>query len=154
LDPRSVQKSSIRASLAAKVIIAVKKVQLFTLTTVFPIFTPTDSLFYSILLFKYYFSFFLFFYFFIYFFLLILCWTTKRLEQTVLVIGNGLNQTHMPQAPALKGEPIFSTGSAVALLAGGHSRRHPSPAKKEVSASIGWLEFAGGPSQNLPRSEC
>jgi hypothetical protein len=45
----------IRASLAIIVKIAIKKVQLSILATVFSIFSPTDSLFYSLLAFKYYF---------------------------------------------------------------------------------------------------
>jgi hypothetical protein len=43
-----------------KVIIAIEKVQLSTLTIVYSIFSPTDLLFNSLLAFKYYFSFFFF----------------------------------------------------------------------------------------------
>jgi hypothetical protein len=38
--------------------VAIKKIQLSTLTTVFSILSQTDSLLYSLLVFKYYFSFF------------------------------------------------------------------------------------------------
>jgi len=55
--------TSLRPSLAIKVIIVIEKVQLSTLTTVYLIFSPTDSLFNSLLAFKYYFS--LFFYYFV-----------------------------------------------------------------------------------------
>jgi len=54
----------LRASPAIKVIIVVEKVQLFILVIDFSIFSPTNSLFYSLLSFKYYFSLFFIFYFF------------------------------------------------------------------------------------------
>jgi hypothetical protein len=54
--------TSLRPSLAIKVIIVIEKVQLSTLTTVYLIFSPTDSLFNSLLAFKYYFSFFFYYF--------------------------------------------------------------------------------------------
>jgi hypothetical protein len=45
-----------------KVIIVIEKVKLSTLTTVYSIFSPIDSLFNSLLTFKYYFSFFFYYF--------------------------------------------------------------------------------------------
>jgi hypothetical protein len=56
------KETSLRPSPAIKVIIAIEKVQLFTLTTVYLIFSPPDLLFNSLLAFKYYFSFFFYYF--------------------------------------------------------------------------------------------
>jgi len=51
----------VRASPAMKVIIAIEKGKLSTLTTIYPIFSSIDLLFNSLLTFKYYFSFFFYY---------------------------------------------------------------------------------------------
>jgi len=107
-------KKLIRSSPAIGIKIVTQKVSISTLTTVFPIFSPTDLLFNSLLTFKYYFLFFF------YYILLLIFPSVRSLFLVLLPFSFGLKHTEREiegfRERPMRGEPEMKRPERPSLI--------------------------------------